>query len=301
MIKIRQGSFETNSSSVHTLAWCNSYYKIDEEEYEDSKTNIIDLSCNEDEGSFRLFSKKIQKLYTFLNDNEVNILENFLENYEYDSNYIYFEDAYSKNIEVNGIKFRDFYNSLKINLLEVIEELTGKKAEILNEELFEYHSHDMSGFIPVEKDDIREVLLNKDIRIVYEDNFGCDEEDEYLSIGRDALSSAIKKRKQKEEQNNIRKDDEKLSINLEPIVTSQIGTSFLTNNSASNSKEIYLLISEYIQLIKKFDSKPSMKDIEEALNIKNSEDLVGVAKVLYEGERLFKVNNEKFGLIKLEV
>lgn len=201
MVKFRFGLFETNSSSVHTLAMCRSYHKISDEDYEKSKTNIIDLSCNELDGSFRLFSEKIQKLYTFLNDNELNILDDFLENYESDSEYIFVTDVYRKNIEINGIKFRDFYKNLKKNLFEVIEEIIGKKPEIINEDYFECSSHDLSGFIPVEKEYIKEVLLNKDIRIVFEDNFGCDEEDEYLSIDEEELKSKINKRKKKLEKN----------------------------------------------------------------------------------------------------
>lgn len=303
MIKIRQSSFETNSSSVHTLAWCRSYNKISSEDYEKSKTNIIDLYDRYWEGSFRLFSEKIKKLYTFVDDDKYDIITEFLEKYD-NGDYCYddISEAYIKNIEIDGIKFRDFYKELKKPLLEVIEELTGKKAEIINEEHFVHNSHDMGGFIPTEKEDIREVLLNKDIRIVYEDNFGCEEEDEYLAIGKDALKSEISKRKNKLEEEKRCKNINISNLTCSDPITCENLVYRDTPNYINNlSKEIYIIVDENLDVRNILHTKPTLEFLSYDLDIKEPHDLIDASKALYEGGKTFRINGIIHKIIKLEV
>ena len=78
MIKIRYGTFETNSSSVHTLCWCN------DDEYK--KLVKKELYINEYEGNFVTKEQAIEEL------------KEAYEKYGFDS----FSEAYHDYIDCTG-------------------------------------------------------------------------------------------------------------------------------------------------------------------------------------------------------
>lgn len=169
MVRIRHGTFETNSSSVHALVWREHFYKdsVSEEAYTETFTNIIDLSLSND--YIETFPEKISKLFMFLDSVEYDdIMMHARRNYGSDKFDI--DEAYCENFESNDIKFRSFYKKIKKDLLATIEEITNKKVKFINENEFSYDYYDITGFAPNKKDEIKEFLLNKDMILVFEDD-----------------------------------------------------------------------------------------------------------------------------------
>lgn len=197
MIKVRHGSFETNSSSVHTLAWRNilNVDDVSEEAYVGTYTNIVDLSILE--SYYGTFGEKIVALYLFIDNDEHDLLYSYRDKYYqlYDRTEHPFDidELYSKDVKIGKLSFREIYKNLKSDLLDVIKEITGEKPEFLNEETFEYDSYDMGGFVPSGKKEITEFLLNKDILFVHdEDSYDIDR----ATIGHVELSNLIEKREE---------------------------------------------------------------------------------------------------------
>lgn len=285
MIKIRKGTFETNSSSVHTIAWSNE--EIDVSYYNKQFTNKIDLYLSkEDEGSFETFKEKLVKLYTFIDEEDYDDLMFYIE----DTDFYTIEEAYRANAEINGKKFRDIYKNTKKPLLKIVEEITGKKADIINEEYFYMYTYDMGGFMPSKTEHIREVLTNPDIRILYGYNIQYSDDYENTVITEDDINNIIIKK--------VNEMAKKLVHDDSPIIsTKEIGSVSYINNL----KTIYVLIDENLEVKKIMYSKPKISTIQQELKPKDFYEVSNIAVSLYETGEPFSINGIKYKLLELEV
>lgn len=285
MIKIRKGTFETNSSSVHTIAWSNE--EIDVSYYNKQFTNKIDLYLSkEDEGSFERFEEKLVKLYTFIDEEDYDDLMFYIE----DTEFYTIEEAYRANVEINGKKFRDIYKNTKKPLLKIVEEITGKKADIINEEYFYMYTYDMGGFMPSKTEHIREVLTNPDIRILYGCNIQYSDDYENTVITEDDINNIIIKK--------VNEMAKKLVHDDSPIISAkEIGAV----SNINNLKTIYVLIDENLEVKKIMYSKPKIATIQQELKPKDFYEVSNIAVSLYETGEPFSINGIKYKLLELEV
>lgn len=285
MIKIRKGTFETNSSSVHTIAWSNE--EIDVSYYNKQFTNKIDLYLSkEGEGSFERFEEKLVKLYTFIDEEDYDDLMFYIE----DTEFYTIEEAYRANVEINGKKFRDIYKNTKKPLLKIVKEITGKKADIINEEYFYMYTYDMGGFMPSKTEHIREVLTNPDIRILYGCNIQYSDDYENTVITEDDINNIIIKK--------VNEMAKKLVHDDSPIISAkEIGAV----SNINNLKTIYVLIDENLEVKKIMYSKPKIATIQQELKPKDFYEVSNIAVSLYETGEPFSINGIKYKLLELEV
>lgn len=202
MIKVRFNTFETNSSSAHTVSWSKNRTENDIET-ETKFTNIIDMCECQHKTTFETFKEKISFLYCF-EDSYIfyDFLKVFRKEYESEnpnSDLIYLDDAYANDLHTKKCgSFRKYYKGTKKPLLKIIKELTNKEVEFENEDKFDYYSHDSWGWIPEdnEKKYIKEILLNPNLILECGNDYEIDSENAITDSS--IVDTLIKKRRKME-------------------------------------------------------------------------------------------------------